>query len=131
MLRLGDPAREFMIKAHTKFDPLTGEWLLFGMTPGGQKPMQGGKTFHMPGLPKPPKLPGSKGFGLSARGGAEGAGKPTDIVAAGGEFIIPPEAIIRKFGDLERGHKILDKWVMDTRKKHIKTLRGLKPPKKD
>jgi all-trans-8'-apo-beta-carotenal 15,15'-oxygenase len=32
--QLGDPAREFMIKAHTKFDPLTGEWLLFGITHG-------------------------------------------------------------------------------------------------
>jgi all-trans-8'-apo-beta-carotenal 15,15'-oxygenase len=32
--RLGDPAREFMIKAHTKFDPLTGEWLLFGISYG-------------------------------------------------------------------------------------------------
>ena len=31
---LGDPAREFMIKAHTKFDPLTGEWLLFGVSHG-------------------------------------------------------------------------------------------------
>ncbi len=30
----GDPAREFMIKAHTKFDPLTGEWLLFGLSHG-------------------------------------------------------------------------------------------------
>ena len=32
--QLGDPAREFMIKAHTKFDPLTGEWLLFGISHG-------------------------------------------------------------------------------------------------
>jgi all-trans-8'-apo-beta-carotenal 15,15'-oxygenase len=32
--RLGDPAREFMIKAHTKFDPVTGEWLLFGISYG-------------------------------------------------------------------------------------------------
>jgi all-trans-8'-apo-beta-carotenal 15,15'-oxygenase len=31
---LGDPAREFMIKAHTKFDPQTGEWLLFGISHG-------------------------------------------------------------------------------------------------
>ena len=32
--QLGDPTREFMIKAHTKFDPLTGEWLLFGISHG-------------------------------------------------------------------------------------------------
>jgi all-trans-8'-apo-beta-carotenal 15,15'-oxygenase len=32
--QLGDPAREFMIKAHTKFDPNTGEWLLFGISHG-------------------------------------------------------------------------------------------------
>ncbi len=31
---LGDPTREFLIKAHTKFDPLTGEWLLFGVSQG-------------------------------------------------------------------------------------------------
>ena len=31
---LGDPTIEFMIKAHTKFDPLTGEWLLFGVSHG-------------------------------------------------------------------------------------------------
>jgi all-trans-8'-apo-beta-carotenal 15,15'-oxygenase len=31
---LGDPAREFMVKAHTKFDPQTGEWLLFGISHG-------------------------------------------------------------------------------------------------
>ena len=31
---LGDPAKEFMIKAHSKFDPLTGEWLLFGVSHG-------------------------------------------------------------------------------------------------
>lgn len=31
---LGDKAKEFMIKAHTKFDPLSGEWLLFGVSHG-------------------------------------------------------------------------------------------------
>lgn len=58
-------------------------------------------------------------------------GKPTPIIAAGGEMVIPPEAIIRKFGDLKKGHEALDKWVMSTRKKHIDTLKNLKPPKKD
>ena len=60
-----------------------------------------------------------------------GATEDVPIVAAGGEISIPPEAIIERFGDLEKGHQALDKWVLDTRKKHIRTLRGLKPPKKD
>jgi hypothetical protein len=60
-----------------------------------------------------------------------GATEDVPIVAAGGEIVIPPEAIIERFGDLENGHQALDKWILDTRKKHIKTLRGLKPPKAD
>ena len=32
--QLGDPAQHFMIKAHTKIDPLTGDWLLVGVTHG-------------------------------------------------------------------------------------------------
>jgi hypothetical protein len=68
---------------------------------------------------------------MSARGGAEHAGKPTPIIAAGGEIVIPPEKIIQKFGSLKHGHKALDQWVLDTREEHIKTLKKLKPPKKD
>jgi hypothetical protein len=63
-----------------------------------------------------------------ARGGES---RPTPIIAAGGEISIPPHAIIDRFGDLDRGHKALDQWVVATRKKHVKTLRGLKPPRKD
>src|SRR5882672_5050710 len=68
---------------------------------------------------KPPKL---------AQGGT---GRLTPIIAAGGEIVIPPHKIVEKYGDLDHGHKALDKWVVNTRKKHIKTLRNLKPPKKD
>lgn len=59
-------------------------------------------------------------------------GKPdVDIIAAGGEYVIPPEKVAELGGgDIKKGHKILDRWVLSTRKKHIKTLRGLKPPKK-
>jgi hypothetical protein len=64
-----------------------------------------------------------------AEGGATET--PTDIIAAGGEIVIPPEAIIERFGDLDKGHAALDKWILSTRKQHIKTLRNLKPPKKD
>lgn len=68
---------------------------------------------------------------MRAAGGEAGHGKPTDIIAAGGEIVIPPDKIVARFGNLEQGHKALDKWVIATRKQHIKTLRGLKPPKKD
>lgn len=61
----------------------------------------------------------------------EGGGQGTPIIAAGGEIVIPPEKIAERFGDLDKGHKALDQWVLSTRKKHIKTLRKLKPPKKD
>lgn len=64
-----------------------------------------------------------------ARGG--GPGKPTPIIAAGGEVVLPPHKIVERFGSLEHGHKALDQWVISTRKKHVKTLRGLKPPRKD
>jgi hypothetical protein len=63
--------------------------------------------------------------------GGEPGGEPTDIVAAGGEIVIPPDRIAQRFGDLDHGHKALDNWVLKTRSQHIKTLRGLKPPKKD
>jgi hypothetical protein len=63
-----------------------------------------------------------------AEGGEVG---DTPRIAAGGEFVIPPEAIMERFGDLDKGHQALDQWVIDFRKKHIKALRGLKPPKKD
>lgn len=69
--------------------------------------------------PKPAKF---------ARGGQS---KPTPIIAAGGEISIPPDKLIARFGSLEKAHKALDKWVVDTRKQHIKTLRGLAPPRKD
>jgi hypothetical protein len=66
-----------------------------------------------------------------AKGGSAHAGKPTDIIAAGGEIVIPDHKIIEKFGDLHHGHKALDHWVVSTRKKHIKTLKKLKPPRED
>lgn len=67
---------------------------------------------------------------LFADGGAPDS-KPVDIIAAGGEYVIPPE-VVQKLGngDMDTGHKILDKWVLSTRKDHIRTLQNLKPPKK-
>jgi hypothetical protein len=63
------------------------------------------------------------------------AGGKTDgvpIVAAGGEYVIPPEDVVHiGGGDLDHGHKILDAFVKKMRQKTIKTLQGLPGPKKD
>lgn len=52
------------------------------------------------------------------------------IIVAGGEHIIYPQTIIKKFGDLKKGHAVLDKWVLNTRQKTIKDMKGLKGPKR-
>lgn len=101
-----------------------------------------------------PRLQGSKappaprvnstddlGLGLDGegkkRGGLTGkkkssvpGGPPVPVVVAGGEHYIPPEAIEQKFGDLDRGHKILDNWVVARRQHNIKELKKLPGPKK-
>ena len=60
------------------------------------------------------------------------ASNPVAIVAAGGEYVIPPDAV-RGFGDgnLDVGHKALDEWVKSERATTIETLKKLPPPKKD
>ena len=61
-----------------------------------------------------------------------GSGEPVAIVAAGGEYVIPPEAVIGfGGGDMDAGHKALDEWVKFERANTIKTLQKLPPPKKD
>lgn len=53
-------------------------------------------------------------------------------VVAGGEFVLSPDQVLRAgAGDMERGHRVLDDFVKSYRKKTIKTLSGLPPPKKD
>ena len=53
------------------------------------------------------------------------------IFAADGEFCISPQDIMDRFGDLDHGHKILDKWQTSERQKLIETLKGLDPPAQD
>lgn len=93
---------------------------------GGPWNTSSGHMTHGPGAPKPPRM----------RGLADG-GSPDqdnqqlcDVDISGGEFVVPAHAIVARFGDLDTGHKALDKWVMSTRAKEIKTLRKLPPPAK-
>ena len=61
-----------------------------------------------------------------AEGGRTGA---VPIVAAGGEHVIGPGDVEwAGGGDLARGHKVLDAWVMRLRKDQIKTLKHLPGP---
>ena len=85
----------------------------------GMAPMKG----H--GRPRIPKR------GFQDGGDAEGDDEHVDIIAAGGEFTIPPE-VVRDIGhgSMKAGHSVLDKFVMKVRKHHIETLKKLDPPKK-
>jgi hypothetical protein len=64
-----------------------------------------------------------------AAGGSVGT---VPIVAAGGEYVIHPQDVVRLgSGSLEDGHRILDEFVKRMRAKTIKTLEALPGPKKD
>jgi hypothetical protein len=100
-----------------------------------------------PALPHPPKV-SKLASGGSDEGGARGDedGQLVDVIVAGGEHVIPP-FICRNIGraaragsaekgaripyhpdDLKIGHAVLDKFVMNTRADHVKTLKKLPEP---
>ena len=61
--------------------------------------------------------------------GKGGGVRETPVDLSDGEFVIHPRDVIRfGGGDKERGHRILDKWIVAQRKKHIKTLKDLPGP---
>ena len=70
----------------------------------------------------------SKYYKWDAEGEDQGDNVP--IIAADGEVIIPPELIQAKFGSLDKGHQILDKFVLLLRNEEIKRLKTAPPPKK-
>lgn len=62
--------------------------------------------------------------------GGETSGVP--IVAAGGEWVIPPHHVEQVgAGDIDMGHRVLDEFVKRVRKELIGTLQKLPGPKKD
>lgn len=59
-------------------------------------------------------------------------GEPIEINAAGGEHVLTPEEVgVIGDGDVVLGHALLDNWVMQSRKNHIRTLSKLPPPARD
>lgn len=61
----------------------------------------------------------------------EGGDDHVPIIAAGGEYLIPPEVVQDiGHGSMKAGHDVLDKFVLKVRKHHIETLKKLPGPKK-
>ena len=59
-------------------------------------------------------------------------GSLAPIVAAGGEYVIPPSVVTSiGGGDIDHGHNLLDDFVVLARKDLIKTLSKLPGPRKD
>src|ERR1700743_3158278 len=50
-------------------------------------------------------------------------GKTVPIYAAHGEFCVSPEDIKDRFGDLDKGHRVLDHWQTAERAKLVETLK--------
>ena len=72
---------------------------------------------------------GPYGEPLAKGGKTDDNGKGVPIVAAGGEWVIPPEEVVKVGdGDLDRGHKVLDEYVLRVRKELIDTLKKLPGP---
>lgn len=122
--------------------------MFFGSGPLGVKSMKGGRGKGPPRAkaPRPAKFAdgGLAGADMSAEpmqpmqdqmpdpdaGQEDQEGVP--IMAAGGEFIIPPHKVAEiGGGDIAIGHDILDMFVQDMRKDLIKTLSKLPGPAKD
>lgn len=69
---------------------------------------------------------------LRSRKAAGGASTGVPIVAAGGEHVLSPSQVRQVGGgDLDVGHRVLDKFVMRVRREHIQTLKHLQPPAKN
>ena len=78
-----------------------------------------------------PVAPSQAGPAMAKGGSTKEVGRPVDILAAGGEFVIPPHAVaaIGK-GNIRLGHEILDDFVKHVREKNIKDLKNLPGPAK-
>lgn len=101
---------------------------MFGTAPGGAAmPHPRAPAMRMP----------SAGMMQGRRGFADGGdvamdAAPVDIMASGGEFVVPAEKVAEiGGGDMDHGHSILDAMVKHIRKKTIKALRKLPAPKKN
>ncbi len=121
-----------------------GEPWSAGKAPYGAPQPKGGAGGQGIKIPKPPpahvQIPvmGPPGYSdknpalAQAHGGAAvSSDGPIPINASGGEFVITPEAVAKEGdGNLDKGHMVLDKWVLALKKEAAETLRKLPGPAK-
>ena len=103
---------------------------VIGTGPHGM-PLQGGRGSMGPPRVSPPAAYREPGPNQSyAKGGAPTGGH-VPVVLAGGEFVIHPEDVKRLGGgNIKKGHKILDAFVVHARKQIVKETAKLPGPKK-
>lgn len=81
---------------------------------------------------RPPRAPGMMHMSYLTPHRANGGEAHVPCMLSGGEFVVDPEAVSAVGGgNPERGFRILDQFVLNSRKKQLKQIKGLKPPKKD
>lgn len=103
---------------------------MFNSAPFGTGMPKGGRGG---GPPRPPRTGGMGGF---AQGGPPKEGGKVDIKISDGEHVLSPEQVkmVDRWaggnGDIDRGHRLLDAWVLHERQKEIKTLKKLPGPAK-
>lgn len=83
----------------------------YGATLSGRMPRS--PHARIPRAPAPPRF-------------ADGGRVP--IVAAGGEYVIEPDEIVARFGDLGAGHQVLDQFVKNVRRSTISDMQKLPGP---
>jgi hypothetical protein len=71
-------------------------------------------------------------YGSPAPKADGGASSGVPIVAAGGEYVLHPDQVrMAGNGDMDTGHRVLDKFVLRMRKELVDTLKKLPGPKRD
>jgi hypothetical protein len=88
-----------------------------------------GRGAGPPRAPAPYREQQAAGGVTRRAGGVSGQGEGTPVALSHGEYVVHPEHVVRiGGGNLRRGHRILDQFVIHMRKHQIKTLKSLPGP---
>ena len=113
---------------------LAGARVMQGILDSGPHGIPQARLGRGPGLPRPPsgtRMPQFQAEGGATQmraGGVHGSGQ-TPVALSHGEFVISPEHVSAwGHGDPELGHRVWDRWIVETRKKLIEKQKKLPTP---